>query len=131
MSTEIVTDSVLELSTEAVPAKKFTIDGEEYDLLNYDHLSSEQEASVTALFARFQKIYGRLEEATNDSKAAAEALRLNKYREKLIRQMTTVPQDVLDKLGPAAQGKILTAIQNEISVSVDDEDDDRADPDDD
>lgn len=121
MSTE---DAILDLTTEVLPSKLIRIDGEEYDLLNYDHLSPEDEAKVTATFARFQKVYGRLSEAKNESAATAEALKLNGLREKLITKMTSVPLEKLRELGPAKQGLILRAIQNEISVATDDEDED-------
>lgn len=115
---------VLDLTTEVLPAKKILLDGEEYDLLSLDHLSPEDEASVTATFARFQKVFGRLENAKNESAATAEAMKLGGLREKLILKTTSIPRDVLKKLSPGLQGKILRAVQNEISVASDDEDDD-------
>lgn len=123
MTDTVTTDAVLELTTEVLPAKKMLIDGTEYDLLNFDHLSPEEEASVTAMFARFQKIYRLLEKSSNDQKATVEAKKLTGYREKLILKMTTIPLEVLRELGAAKQGKILAAIQEEISAEVDDEDD--------
>lgn len=114
--------SVLDLTTELSPTKKIRIDDEEYDLLNFDHLNPEQEASVTAMFARFQKVYGRLEVAKNDSAATSEALKLRQYREALIVLMTTVPKDLVKRLSAAKQGKLLGAIQDEIGAEIDVED---------
>lgn len=118
---------ILELTTEVLPAKKILLDGEEYELLGLDHLSPEDEASVTATFARFQKVYDRLTKAKNESAATAEAMKLGGLREKLILKTTTIPRDKLKALSPGAQGKILKVVQEEISVASDDEDDDDED----
>lgn len=123
--------SILDLSTKVAPTKKFTIDGEEYDLLTLENLSPEKEAHVTATFARFQRVYKRLENAKSDPAAEKEAIKLRTYRETLILTMTTAPADIVRELSPAAQGKLLDAIQTEIVLAggnaVDDDDDASAD----
>ena len=120
---------VLDLSQEVTPPKKLIrIAGEDYELLSYDNLSPNQEAAVTATFARFMRAFEKLGTAKNDKIAAEVALRLQYYREKLIGLMTTIPQQVYQPLGPALQGKILSAIQEEISTDdVLDGDDDEDD----
>lgn len=128
LSSNPTSASVLDLTTQVAPTKKFTIDGEEYDLLTLEHLSPEKESLVTATFARFQRIYNRLERASNDGSAIKEASKLRHCRETLILAMTSAPADVVSELGPTAQGKILDAIQTEIVLAGggadDDEDDD-------
>lgn len=112
--TEIPT---LDLTREVSPTKKLIkIGADDYELLNYDHLSPQQEAAVTATFARFMRAFEKLGTAKNDKVAQEIALKLQGYRVKLITLMTTVPTHVVSSLGPGAQGKILNAIQDEISA---------------
>lgn len=131
MTTE--TESILDLTTEVAPTKKFTIDGTEYELYSTDNLSPRQEAVVTGTFSRFQKVYRLLEKARSDEAAEREATKLRALRETLIKTMTTAPTDVVEGLSPTAQGKLLEAIQNEIVLASggDAEDDDDGASDDD
>jgi hypothetical protein len=126
-------DAVLDISSDAVPTKKLRIDGQLYDLYGYEHLSPDQEASVTATFARFQRTYLVLDQAKNETVAKKAASKVRELRMKLIGLMTSIPYDVYSELSAAKQGKILRAIQNEIGAEaeVDDEDVDDGDGDDD
>lgn len=108
-------DHVLDLTTEVVPAKLFTIDGEEYELYTFDHLSPDAEATVTGTFSRFQRTYQDLEKARDDNAASRVAKKLRSYRVRIITTMTNVPEEVVDKLGSTQQGQILRAIQEEIA----------------
>lgn len=115
---------ILEITTEEVPAKLFTIDGEEFELYSLDHLSPEQESSVTATYARSQRIVERLASAKNDQIAEKEAAKLRPLRVKLIGLMTSVPRDRANELHPRAQGKIMDAISEEIRGEEEEEDSD-------
>jgi hypothetical protein len=116
----------LDLTREISPSKKLIrLGAEDYELKNYDWLSPQEEAAVTATFARFMRAFEKLGRAKNDKIAQEIALKLQTYRVKLIALMTTVPTQVINTLGPGAQGKLLSAVQDEISAdNVLDEDDD-------
>lgn len=116
----------LDLTREISPPKKLIrLGADDYELKNYDHLSPQEEAAVTATFARFMRAFEKLGTAKNDKVAQEIALKLQGYRVKLIALMTTVPTRVITTLGPGAQGKLLSAVQDEISAdNVLDEDDD-------
>ena len=109
-------EAVLDLVTDIAPAKLLRVGGEEYDLLGLDHLTPETEAQVTATFTRFQSVYERLEAAPNMTIAANEAGKLQRYREKLIQLMTTIPPEVIKTLHAGQQGKILAVIRTELQV---------------
>lgn len=115
-------DTVLDISSDAVPTKKIRIDGEVYDLYSYEHLSPEQEAAVTACFAQFQRTYILLDQAKNDQIAKKAAAKVREHRMRLIGLMTSIPHEVFSPLSAAKQGKILRAIQNEIGAEVDEDD---------
>jgi hypothetical protein len=121
--------AVLDISTEVDPPKLIKIDGEDYQLLGFDHLSPEEESEVTAAFARFQTAFTRLDQATSDKAATQEAIKLRRKREQLIGLMTTVPREVISKLTTAKQGQLLRAIQDEIGQEAgpDAEDEDGGD----
>lgn len=115
----------LDLTREISPPKKLIrLGSDDYELLNYDHLTPTQEAAVTATFARFMRAFEKLGLAKNDKVAQEIALKLQSYRIKLIALMTTIPTQTIKSLGPGAQGKVLSAVQDEISAdNVLDEDD--------
>lgn len=114
-------DYVLEISTEAVPAQKFKIDEEVYQLFSFEHLSPKQEAKVTACFARFQRTYLALDRAKTETQAEKIAEKVREHRLRLIGLMTDVPYEVYEPLSPAKQGQILRAIQDEIGAEAEDE----------
>jgi hypothetical protein len=125
-STDAADIPALDLTREISPPKKLIrLGSDDFELKNYDHLSPQEEAAVTATFARFMRAFEKLGTAKNDKVAQEIALKLQSYRVKLIALMTTVPTQVITTLGPGAQGKLLSAVQDEISAdNVLDEDDD-------
>ena len=123
----MTTDPILELSTEIKPASTFTVDGVSYDLLGLAHLSAVDEADVTAQLSRFEQIGNRLDRATSDEQAKKLATELRKRRIRLIARMTTVPEDVAEKLPLEAQIKLFTAVRRELAgqspAEIDDDSD--------
>jgi hypothetical protein len=115
-----MTTPVLELSTEVLPAEKLLVDGTEYDLYTFDHLSAEDEAVVTAIFSRFQSIYRALNRTNDQRKREKQAALLRTTREELIDKMTSIPKDEIKSLPVSAQGKLLNAIRENISEDADD-----------
>lgn len=116
----------LTLSTALAPAKKFSVDGEEYQLLGLDHLSPDDEARTMALFARHSMIASELEVTSNTEYGTKLALRLKKTRIQILCQVTDLPQEVAEKLPVAAQIQLLQAIQQELSGNQDEDDDEDA-----
>lgn len=108
-------ETVLELTTEVRPADLIKIDGEEYKLYSFDHLSPDDEAQVTSIFARFQKIFLNLNEARSDKHAADQARQMRVYRERLITKMTSIPEETVKQLPVGVQGALLKAIRSEIT----------------
>jgi hypothetical protein len=117
----------LTLSTALAPAKKFSVDGEEYQLLGLDHLSGEDEARTMALFARHSLIASELELTSNTEVGTKLATRLKKTRVQIICQVTDLPQEVAEKIPVTGQVALLSAIQQELS-GVEDDDDDEEKP---
>jgi hypothetical protein len=106
---------LLDLSTEIEPAEKILIDGTEYDLYSFDHLSDKDEAAVTALFSRFTKIYRLMARTTNRRKEEEQARALQSARTSLIAKMTSIPRDTVQSLPVSVQGKLVKAIREEIA----------------
>lgn len=124
--------SLMELTTEVAPTQKFTVDGAEYDLRGPDHLSDDEDAKLTAMFARHDKLSGSLSEAKNDETATSLAKKLADKRVDIIVILTTMPRDEAKKLPLKAQQKLFRAIRNELSGDTDpDEGEDAESPGDD
>jgi hypothetical protein len=109
------------LKTALKPTKKFTVDGEPYDMLGVDHLSTDEEAETVALFARYGVLQAELEMEKNTSKGKAIALQMKATRITLLSKLTTVPKDVAALLPLTQQVKLLEAIQSEVEADDDDE----------
>jgi len=118
-----MTDYVRELSTKVEPASKFTVDGEEYELHTFEHLSPEEEAEVTALFARHAKLSELLNEAPNVKKGKEIASRLRGSRIALLSKLTTCPEDVIEKLPMSGQAQLFEAVQEEVGDATDESSD--------
>ncbi len=107
----------LALSTQVAPAKKFTVDGQEYQILVVDHLSVNDEAEVTALFSRFQWLLMELEQTPNLTKGKALAEGLRRTRLQIIGKLTDLPKNVREALPLGQQALLLEAIEAEIQSS--------------
>jgi hypothetical protein len=114
-----VSTHVLELSTQVAAAKTFTVDGEEYNLLGFEHLSPEEEAEVQAKFARFDTLNRQLELTGDDTEAKNLAKKLRSRRIELLTKVTTMPLELADKLPLPEQIKIMKAIQAEVGSGGD------------
>ena len=112
---------VLELSTQVVPGKQFTVDGEVYDLVNADWLSEDDEARIMGKFAVHFQIIRKLDRARNDAEARKLAKDLRRSRVELITELTTLPKDTVEKLPLTAQSSIIEAVQEELGVLPEDE----------
>jgi hypothetical protein len=113
--------AVLALSTTVKPAKKFTVDGAEYEMWSMDHLSKTDEAQVMALFARHALIGQELELSPNVAKGSATAERLRTCRLQLLTKLTNLPREVADKLPISAQAQLLDALEDEMTPEAEDE----------
>jgi hypothetical protein len=109
----------LELSTELSPPKLFTIDGEEFQILGVDHLSPDQEAQVTALFAKHSLIATDLQYERNMKKGEQLAQRLRNVRLEILSRLTTAPKETLDRLPLPGQLALLKELQT--GLTADDE----------
>ena len=116
----------LALTTAVLPAKKFTVDGAEYEMLGTDHLSPDDEAQVLALFARHNILTMELDRERNPVKGKVIAERQRTARMAVIGKLTTLPPDVAGILPLSQQVKLLEAIREE--VEQDDEDEEAVDP---
>lgn len=114
-------DPILSLSTEVEPAKTFEVDGETYQLLGIEHLSPEQEAEVSGLFARFEQVAFNLARSKSDKDAKLLAKNLRTRRVELITKLTTIPLDVADKLPAGAQLQLFRAVMDEFGGENDED----------
>lgn len=104
----------LSLSTSVRPAQKFTVDGNEYELYDMDHLTPEQESEVLALFARFANIAAELDATSNVLKGRELADRLRATRVSIIVVMTNVPKGTVEQLPLSQQALLVEAMQNDM-----------------
>ena len=110
----------LALTTAIKPTKKFTVDGEEFDLLGVDHLSPEVEAEVMALFARYGLLTSDLESTSNVMKGKEIADRMRSTRLALLAKLTTMPKDTAAKLPLSQAVKLMEAIESEVEAADED-----------
>jgi len=122
--TDVAIKHLLELSTKIAPPKTFIVDEDEYQLLGFEHISKAQEATVTALFSRYNTLNIRLAQAPSKEKAERAATLLYNIRMELMCNLTTLPRDVAEKLPMSAQVQLLNAIRGEVGGSAPDDDDD-------
>lgn len=114
-----MTDFTLDLITAIAPAKKFTVDGEQYDLLGIDHLDDNTEAEVMALFARYGVLTTELDLTANVVKGKELAQRVKTTRLDILAKLTTSPKAILAKLPLTEQVRLLGAIENSIGERPD------------
>lgn len=107
-----MTDVLLSLSTRIAPARKFLVDGEEFEMLTLDHLSPDEEKKVVALFARHGVLASELEMTANVQRGEQLADSVRKTRFQIIRALTTLPKETVEKLPLPAQVSLLTALQS-------------------
>jgi hypothetical protein len=110
---------MLNLTTVLKPTVKFTVDGQEFDILGVDHLSPDEEAEVMALFSRYGLKQSELEVQPNVSKGKATALEMKATRLTLLTKLTTLPPDIASKLPLTQQVRLLEAIQEEVEAEDD------------
>lgn len=104
-------DHVIELTTEVEPARTFTVDGEEYQLLGFEHLSADSEAKLMGNLARFERTQLQLQLTNDDKEATTLAKRLRERRITLLTELTTLPRDVAEKLPLPSQVKLVRVAQ--------------------
>lgn len=114
-----MSDTVLALSTRVKPARKFTVDGEEYELLGIDHLSDADEAEAIALFARHTLLAIDLEQTISVAKGKEVATRLKQTRLTILAKLTTLPKQIAAQLPIDQQIKLLAALQEELEGEED------------
>lgn len=119
-----MTEHLMQLTTTVAPAKTFTVDEAVYELLGMDHLSAKGEASVMAAFSRYGNMAERLEKTTDQAKAEKVALDMRNVRLEILAQMTTCPVDVLGQIPMSGQVQMMQALQTEMEVDSEDEEDD-------
>lgn len=108
------TDSkpLFSLSTDVVEALQFEIDGHVYRLKTLSHLTRAEEAHFRALISRESVIDERLRKCkkSEQDKADRLATQLLEIRRSVLELMADVPGDVLDKLTPPQQVRIMSYI---------------------
>lgn len=119
-------DSILSLSTAIEPAEKVKVDGEEFEILGFRHLSDEDEAEVVALLARYDNLSMQLVTTNDDREAVAVARKLRAKRVALLTKLTTIPEKVLVKLPPTEQIKLTRVVQSMASVTPEEDGDDKS-----
>lgn len=119
MSEDQTAGILLALTTEIEPAKKFTIDGEEYQLYGLNHLSKKDETEALALFARHSILVARLESSPNVNRGKQLAEEVKKCRIQIITRLTNSPTEVAEQLPLGEQVKLFRAIQTEIGEDGD------------
>lgn len=119
----------LALTTKLAPTQKFTVDGQEFEILGLDHLSKDDEATVVALFARHNVLAFELENTSDIARGENLAKRTRKTRVQLLTKLTTMPQELVEALPLPAQVKLLQALQADLNeeTGVEDEDDEAPD----
>lgn len=113
----------LALTTKLAPTTKFTVDGEEFEILGLDHLSKDDEATVVALFARHNVLAFELDNCSDVARGENLAKRVRKTRILLITKLTTVPQETAEALPLPAQVQLLGAIQQDLNTEETDAED--------
>lgn len=108
---------LLELSTQVDEASMFTVDGEEYKLLSFDHLSDAEEAEVMGMFQRMQVKSEDFDRAKNEQAAANIATQLKTLRTRILTAMSTMPEEISASLPPSAAGQIIRALRDEIDAN--------------
>lgn len=112
----------LSLSTIVKPAEKFTVDGEEFELLGMEHLSDSDEAEVIALYSRHTLLAIDLESTSAVAKGMVIAERLKATRLAILCKLTTMPKEIAIKLPDREQVRLLTALQEKDVPEDEDED---------
>lgn len=110
---------VLELSTKVEPAEQFTVDGDEFDLLGFKHLSALEEANVMALLARYDNLSMQLVTTESDVEAVKIARRLRDKRISLLTKLTTAPSEIVDSLPLEAQVQLVRQVQESAGLAND------------
>ncbi len=108
-----MTETLLALTTDLVPPKKFTVNGDEYQLLSIDHLSSDQEATAAALFARYEFLGQTLAGTPNSTKGTGVALQMQDTRRRILGLFSNLPKEIIAKLPLSQQAALLEAVESE------------------
>jgi hypothetical protein len=106
---------LLSLSTQLEPARKFLVDGLEYEILGIDHLGKADEAEVMARFSKYVQTANALSVAADLGKGTALAVSLRTQRIKILTMVTTLPADIADRLPTGPAVKLIEAVQEEFS----------------
>lgn len=115
-----MTDYLLTLSTNVAPAKKFLVDGVEYELLGMDLLSKDDEAEVLARFSKYAQTSNDLSIESDLVKGKRLAASLRTQRVALLCKLTTLDKEVAAKIPTQDAVKLIEAVQ----ALLEDEDDD-------
>lgn len=111
-----MSDYALSFKTDLAPAEKILVDGVEYELLGADHLSEADTAELTALFARFGVLTTELANTSNVAAGTALATKVAKTRIQILLKVTSLPQDVAEKLHISQQGEIIEHVIEQIEA---------------
>jgi hypothetical protein len=106
------------LTSTVEPPKKFTLDGDVFELLGVNHLSPDAEAEAMALFARHTILAEEVDGTKNLSRGEEVAKQLRATRLRIIHKLTTIPDTRTIPLH--VQVKLLEAVREEMALSDDD-----------
>lgn len=97
----------LSFVTSLRPTKKIKVDGESFEILGVDHLSPDDEAEVTALFARYNVLQSELEVTSQVQKGKPLAEKVKQTRLTILSKLTTMTKEVAGKLLLTQQVELL------------------------
>lgn len=113
--------TMLALSTAVRPARKFTVDGDEYLILGLDHLSADDESEAMALLSRHRLLQVELEQTSNVQKGKSIAARARTCRFQIICKLTNLEREVAQKLPLSEQALLMEAIYTEMEDEEEEE----------
>lgn len=119
---------LFDISTEVAEPVPFGVDGDIYHIRGFEHMSKSEEAHVTALFARYNRLSERLADSKKRDEAERIALAMYDLRMELLTSLTDLPREVAERLPMSGQTKLMRAISRETGQG-DDEDGDGGDED--
>lgn len=105
------------LTSKVEPPKKFTLDGDEFELLGVNHLTPDQEATAMALFARHGILSDEVDSTKNVLRGEELAKTLRATRLKIIHLLTTIPESRVVPMH--VQVKLLEAVRSEMEANED------------
>lgn len=119
--TENKSRKILKISTVITEPLLIEIDGEDYEMRTYQHLSPADEATVQKFIKREEKLQDQIskEDPYNDKKIEELVGKQRRNREMMISTMTEIPERIYTILSMPALGDIFTSIAKKPKELID------------